>query len=126
VRFESRRRLALLFLFLFLVPATGASAELVSCDDCLQMAVFSCCALETSEDDCEERCGSCEDDTTVSVRAVLTREGSQTKASVETAWALSVQNLINCESITCVATSPPPSPLRATIPHHIPTTVILA
>ena len=121
-----RRRLALLFLFLFLLPATGAGAELIVCDDCLQMAVFSCCASEASEDACEERCGSCEDDTTVSVRAILARKGSQTEASAHTVWTFSTPGLFEYTSVSYGDRPPTFRSPHVTIPRHISTTVLLS
>ena len=121
-----RRYLALLSLFLFLLPATGASAELIVCDDCLQMAVFSCCAIDASKDECEERCGSCEDDTTISVRAILARKGSQTETSDHTVWTFSTPGLFKYISVSYGDRSPDSRSPQVTIPRHISTTVLLS
>ena len=121
-----RRCLAMLSLFLFLLPATGASAELIVCDDCLQMTVFSCCAIEASRDACEERCGSCEDDTAVSVRGILARKGSQTEAGDHTVWIFSTPGILEYASGFYGDRSPDSRSPQVTIPHHISTTVLLS
>ena len=114
-----RRPAALLFLALFLLPATGAGMELVLCDDCLQMAAFSCCTFETDENGCEEECGSCEDDTTVSVRAIPTSPAAS-------GILPPTPGVFDYISSAYATQSPHPRAPRVTIPPHIPTTVILS
>ena len=68
-----RRHVNIFLLIVFLLPATGVTAQLVLCDDCLQLFGFSCCSDLAKEDECVERCGPCDDDISITALAVLSK-----------------------------------------------------